>query len=62
MTLNFDLALIMTFIYDTLPYQEDNWGQITINPTMHDTAMDPTQTGFTEAYAQSLRGDCGHDL
>ena len=33
-----------------------------INPTMHDNVMGGTQTGFTEAYAQSLRVDCDLDL
>ena len=33
-----------------------------INPTMHGKVMCQTQTGFTEAYAQSLRADCDLDL
>ena len=28
------------------------------NPTMHDKVMGQTQTGFTEAYAQSFRAQC----
>ena len=33
-----------------------------INPTMHDKVTGRTRTGFTEAYAQSLRADCDVDL
>ena len=33
-----------------------------INPTMHDKVMGQTQTGFTKAYAQSLRADRVPDL
>ena len=29
---------------------------------MHDKVMGQTQTGLTEAYAQSLSGDCDLDL
>ena len=32
------------------------------NPIMHDKVMGQTQTGFTEAYAQSLSVDCDLDL
>ena len=29
---------------------------------MHDKDMGPTRTGFTEAYAQSLKANCALDL
>ena len=32
------------------------------NPTMHNTVMGQTQTGFTEVYAQSLSADSDLDL
>ena len=33
-----------------------------INPTMHNTVMGRTGTGFTKVYAQSLSADCELDL
>ena len=32
------------------------------NPIMHDEVMNRTQTGFTEAYAQSISANCDLDL
>ena len=32
------------------------------NPTTHDKVIGRTRTGFTEAYAQSLRSDCDLDF
>ena len=33
-----------------------------LSPTMHNKVMGLTQTGFTEAYAQSFSADCDLDL
>ena len=38
------------------------FAKLFLNPTLHKTLMCRTQTGFTEAYAQSLSADCDLDL
>ena len=61
MTLTFNLA--MWFLFATHRFvMIIICAKLFSNPTMHNKAMGPTGTGFTEVYVQSLSADCDLDL